>query len=127
MQLSLVRELCDAGASPDLSGRQGEGTPLLWACGDVSEGGGPTSEVVKVLVEHGADPGVAVNPAEGVPLTGTTPLATGESSSRSQHPNRNRLSVARTEHSINQCTIGLTSGPFIYSEFSVPNPFLTPT
>ena len=79
-QLSLVRALCDAGASPDLSGRPGETTPLLWACGDVSEGGGATSEVVKLLVEHGADPGVAVGAAEGVPLSGTTPLATAVNS-----------------------------------------------
>ena len=76
VQLSLVRALCEAGASPDLSGRPGETTPLLWACGDVSEGGGAASEVVRMLVKHGADPGVAVGTTEGVPLSGTTPLAT---------------------------------------------------
>ena len=53
----------------------------------------------------------------------------GESSSRSQHLNGNRLSVSRAEHSFNQCTIGLTRGPFIYSVFRAVNPssvFLTP-
>ena len=53
----------------------------------------------------------------------------GESSHRSQHLNGNRLSVSTTEHSNNQCTIGLTRGPFIYSAFRAVNPssiFLTP-
>ena len=39
-----------------------------------------------------------------------------------QHLNGNSRSVARTEHSFSQCTIGLTRGPFIYSMISVPNP-----
>ena len=52
----------------------------------------------------------------------------GESSHRSQHLNGSRLSLSRTEHSFNQCTIGLTRGPFIYSVFRAVNPssvFLT--
>ena len=52
-----------------------------------------------------------------------------ESSSRSQHLNGNGQSVSRAEHSINQCAIGLTRGPFLYSVFRAANPssvFLTP-
>ena len=48
---------------------------------------------------------------------------------KSQHLNGNSRSVASTEHSFSQCTIGLTRGPFIDSVFRAVNPssvFLTP-
>ena len=58
--------------------------------------------------------------APGWCLLGAAARGQGESSPQSQHLNGNSRSVSRAEHSLNQCAIGLTRGPFISSVFSVP-------